>query len=70
MNISDVQDQVAAISKIHRDGEAAHCAEDKLYRDVLQAIADRDTGGARPADLALAALQASRIKFARWYAKP
>lgn len=47
------------------DDQAAHAAQDRLYRDVLRAIAD---GCALPRELAQAALETERIDFARWYA--
>ena len=50
------------------DEEAAHSSEDALWRDVLQAIADRDHGDADPAVLAMAALKTTELSFQRWCA--
>lgn len=45
------------------DNEAAHSLEDKLFRDVLTAIArsENDQG-----ELAREALKARELRFARW----
>ena len=47
------------------DDEAAHDLEDKLYVDVLEAIA---AGHAEPEALAHLALESKKIDFSRWCA--
>ena len=47
------------------DSDRAHSAEDALYRDVLQAIAD---GATNAAELAAEALKTRELDFSRWCA--
>lgn len=53
-------DEIAAMS---RDAESAHAAEDRLWADVLEAVAD---GAADGANLAREALTTRDLMFARW----
>lgn len=66
-SVSQVEIIAEAIRTVAHDDEAAHSAEDRLWRGVLAATAkglhedDAD-------DLCAAALETSNIKFARWCA--
>ncbi len=60
---SEVIARVTAIRGLKSDDEAAHAAEDNLYRDVLTAIAGGDAE--EPAGVARIALGTQRIKFKR-----
>lgn len=61
-----VRNAVQHIRDIASDDEAAHGAEDELYRHVLEAIA----GGwcEDPAECAREALETRNIEFERWCA--
>lgn len=60
---NEVIARVTAIRALKSDDEAAHAAEDSLYRDVLVAIA---AGNAEePVGVARIALGTQRIKFKR-----
>lgn len=62
----DVESIVAKISGIADDDEAAHSAEDRLYRTVLEAIA---TGACSdPQACAAAALKTAAMDFSRYCA--
>jgi hypothetical protein len=65
MNASDVAERVSAIHKMAIHDEAAHAAEDNLYRDVLRAIAQGECDN--PAACAQQALMTQAITFGRWY---
>jgi hypothetical protein len=65
MTTDEINERVQAIKDIAHDDEVAHSAEDRLYIDVLQAIAN---GADNPRELAAAALATQGIEFARWYA--
>ena len=54
MTIEEVRREIARIREIAGDDESAHSAEDKLWSDVLGAIAQ---GVPNPGDLAAEALQ-------------
>ncbi len=60
---NEVIARVTAIRAMKSDDEAAHAAEDALYRDVLKAIAEGDAE--EPAGVARIALSSQRIKFKR-----
>jgi len=47
------------------DPEVSHSLEDKLYKEVLEAIAK---GAENPSELAKEVLKVSELNFARWYA--
>lgn len=69
MNMHDVQirlDDIAAQAKAG-DDERAHSMADKLWRDVLEAIATNDTFPG-PATIAKMALKVDELDFARWCA--
>jgi hypothetical protein len=65
MLLSEVSERVDFIRAIAGDHEAAHSAQDDLYRSVLAAIAD---GAENARDLAAVALAVEAIEFHRWYA--
>jgi hypothetical protein len=67
LTVDDVHGRIAEIAKIVDAGnnEVAHGEEDRLWEDVLEAIAD---GHEQPRALAIAALSTCELDFARWYA--
>jgi hypothetical protein len=67
MTLDDLRWRVDEIRSLAPDWEAAHSAEDKLYKDVLRAIAegDYDPAFSRPDSLADTALMAEHISFPR-----
>jgi len=67
MTIDEVRQRVASIDEIAHMSEQAHRAEDKLYCEVLEAIA---AGAPDPAGLARAALAATDLGMERYYSAP
>lgn len=68
MTRMDVRDRLEHIRDIAGDDEAAHGAQDALFREVLTAIAS-GTGSLRNARvIAEDALTVDEIDFARWMA--
>lgn len=67
MTEEDVRRRVADIDEIADLPERAHREEDRLYCDVLEAIA---AGADKPADLARAALAARQLDMDRYYSAP
>ncbi|MBA3834871.1 MAG: hypothetical protein H0X53_03300 [Sphingomonas sp.] len=67
MTEDDVRQRVAKIDEIADMPEQAHMAEDRLYCDVLEAIA---AGTDNPAGLARAALAARHLGLDRYYSAP
>lgn len=65
MTADDVTRALRDIEAKSGDPEAAHSAEDRLYRRTLRAIAERSPDAA---GLAAEAIKAADIKFERWYA--
>jgi len=65
VNVEDVRVRVERVRAMTGDDEAAHIEEDRLWADVLRAIA---AGAADPRVLARTALETEEIDFARWYA--
>lgn len=67
MNVERVRARIADIAKEAKNGdsERAHSREDKLFEDVLQAIAD---GCEAPSVLAREALESIKLDFPRWCA--
>ena len=65
MQVKHVIQWVKDIEEIKGDDEAAHAKEDRIYKAVLNAIAD---GHPDAQELAREALKASKIDFARWCA--
>lgn len=63
MNKSEAIERVTAIRAIKNDDEAAHSAEDALYRDALKAISEGKC--AEPVGVARVVLGTQRMKFAR-----
>ena len=64
MNAADVAVRVKAIQALKDDDEKAHVTEDALYLDVLNYIANNDTG--HSGRLARAATESRKIEFQRW----
>lgn len=64
MTEEEVRQRVAAIDEVADLPETAHMEEDRLYCDVLQAIA---SGASNPAGLARAALAARHLSIDRFY---
>jgi len=68
--IEDIQNRLMAIAKLANpancDDEEAHVAEDELWRDVLQAIADERIES--PSQAARLALRSQDFEFTHWYA--
>ena len=64
MTIEEIRQRIADIDDSSDDGEYAHRQEDRLYRDVLQAIAG---GVQNPSELAKAALESEDLTFDRFY---
>lgn len=64
MTVEEVRNRAAAISRLVRDDEAAHAAEDRLHEDVLYAIAE---GASNSAELAREALLTRLLLFGRCY---
>jgi hypothetical protein len=64
MDVVEVRRRVAVINALSQDSEGAHVAEDELYIDVLEAIAD---GAENPQGLAEEALRANDLDYLRWY---
>lgn len=64
MTENEVRQRVAAIDEIADMLEESHREEDRLYRDVLEAIA---AGAANSADLARAALATRYLALDRHY---
>ena len=67
MTEDDVLRRIDEIDEIADLPERAHIAEDRLYRDVLEAIA---AGAADPARLARAALASRHLNLDRYYSPP
>ena len=67
MTEEEVQRRVAQIDEIADSVERAHLEEDRLYCDVLAAIA---AGAGNPAGLASAALVTRHLDIARYYSAP
>lgn len=66
MTVEEIESEVERIRGMAGDDEAAHGAEDDLWRRVLEYIA---TGKADdPQHLALEALGTTKIEFQRWCA--
>ena len=64
MTVKDVEARVERIASLSHDPEAAHIAEDQLYRDVLKSIAEGICND--PAGCARAALKTGDLGFPRW----
>lgn len=67
MTLDEVRQRVAEIDDVADLPEQAHMAEDRLYCDVLAAIAD---GAIEPAELARAALASRDLGLDRYYSPP
>jgi hypothetical protein len=65
ITVAGVEKRVAKIAKHQNDSEEAHSLEDRLYEDVLEAIAK---GHPLARELAAAALGTKELHFPRWYA--
>ncbi len=64
ISVDEIRQRVLDIDDRSDDSEAAHRAEDRLYRDVLRAVA---AGAPNAAELAKAALEANELLFDRHY---
>ncbi|QIK77937.1 hypothetical protein G7077_02415 [Sphingomonas piscis] len=67
MTPEEVRLRVAAIDEIADLVEQAHMREDRLYFDVMAAIA---SGAENPAELARAALATRQLSLDRYYSPP
>jgi hypothetical protein len=67
MTEEEVRQRVARIDEIADSVEKGHIEEDRLYRDVLEAIA---AGASNPVGLAHAALSAQHLDIDRYYSAP
>lgn len=67
MTEEEVRRRVEAIDDIADLTEQAHVEEDRLYCEVLQAIA---AGADNPVDLARAALATRHLAIDRYYSEP
>jgi len=65
VKLEDVDKRLKRIEAISIDDESAHVEQDKLWADVLRAIA---AGDDEPVPLARRALDVLKIEFCRWYA--
>lgn len=66
MDTSEIKKRVKEIKGVAWDDERAHSWEDKLWEDVLRAIANEDVDN--PYTLAKEALKTKKIDFSRWCA--
>lgn len=66
MTIDDVKDAIAEITKHADDDPTPHKLEDKLYREVLEAIRDESLDE-WAASLAAEALMTQDLDITRWY---
>lgn len=66
MTVEQVRERVAEIEASVGDDETAHGMEDRLYLDLLRAIAEGRC--ADPAACAAEAIKADELDFARWCA--
>lgn len=64
MTVEEVYERLEVIRRWSADDEAAHGAEEDLWKDVLTAISQ---GAENAVDLSRAALQTLNFDFARWY---
>lgn len=68
LTIEEAKRRVQEIADMdHHDGEQPHQAEDELYLDVLETIAQMDDAP-KAKELATIALQVRTMSFPRWYA--
>jgi hypothetical protein len=65
ITVAEIHAAIVRVAGKVRDPEMAHQLEDRLYQDVLAAIA---LGADNAKELAEAALKCSEIRFRRWYA--
>ena len=65
LTVEDVKKRLSDIGATKSD-EGAHVLEDRLYEDVLRAIADGQCSD--PAGCAREALKSNDFDFSRWYA--
>lgn len=66
MTLDDVKKRVADIAAMAGDAEVAHSAEDGLYLELLEAIADSKCED--PQGCAAEAVKTQAIDFERWCA--
>jgi hypothetical protein len=68
MKKSTITRRINEIKRYEHDPETSHAMTDKLYVDVLDAIADNSTGADTPQDLAAEVLKLRDLNLTRWYA--
>ncbi len=64
MTVEDVRKRLIEIDASRADDQQAHCSEDALWAEVLEAIA---TGAGNAKELAQEALKSRDIEFERWH---
>jgi hypothetical protein len=67
MTVDEIRARVAQIDETADLVEKAHREEDRLYREVMRAIAD---GASNPAELARAVLATEELGLDRYYSEP
>lgn len=67
MDLAEVRKRVEKIRALADDTEAAHAAEDSLYHDLMNAIAQGRVSE-HVEQLAAAAIETQAILSKRWYA--
>lgn len=65
MKVETVTARLKEIQEVADDCEVAHMEQDKLYLDVLRAIAN---GAENAAELAAEAVKVDDMHFSRWFA--
>lgn len=71
LTLREIRHRIVDIRRLAKeaDNERAHVEEDRLHRDVLEAIAGGEFDElAEAAEVARLALWTQRIRFERWYA--
>ena len=66
LTLKEARKRVNDLKEMIGDAEAAHSAEDKLYRDFLEAIAAGDLAGDEAVKVAKVVLKTKKIDFPRW----
>jgi hypothetical protein len=65
MTIEEAREAVKGIDEMKGDPEAAHSAEDGLYRNFIQFVASQ---GGPLGEVATEVLKAACLDYTRWYA--
>lgn len=66
LTLETIKESLAEIKAMPDDNEVAHCLEDKLYLNVLAAIANGTCES--PAEAAALAITSQNFDHFRWYA--